>query len=95
MSMEKITKEELNGKQARIPLSDDELEQVTGGEGNKIVFGYAIISSLDGITTDDAPEGFILNGVKYARAYMTTRDAYGNVYEIYCGEGHMAIIPQG
>ena len=31
MSMEKINSEELNGKQARIPLPDDELEQVTGG----------------------------------------------------------------
>ena len=31
MSMEKINSEELNGKQARIPLTDDELEQVSGG----------------------------------------------------------------
>ena len=31
MSMEKINSEELNGKQERIPLSDDEMEQVAGG----------------------------------------------------------------
>ena len=31
MSMEKINSEELHGKQERIPLSDDELEQVSGG----------------------------------------------------------------
>ena len=76
-------------------LSDDKMEQVSGGDGNNIAFGYATISSLDGITTDDAPEGFILNGVKYTRAYMTSKDANGNIFEIYCGEGHMAIIPQG
>ena len=34
MSMEKINSEELHGKQERIPLSDDELEQVSGGTGN-------------------------------------------------------------
>ena len=32
MSMEKINSEELNGKQERIPLSDDEMEQVSGGK---------------------------------------------------------------
>ena len=32
--MEKINSEELHGKQERIPLSDDELEQVSGGTGN-------------------------------------------------------------
>ena len=77
-------------------LTDKQLEEVSGGDGNNnIAFGYATISSLDGITTDDAPEGFILNGVKYTRAYMTSKDANGNIFEIYCGEGHMAIIPQG
>ena len=33
MSMEKINSEELNEKQARIPLTDDDLEQVSGGDG--------------------------------------------------------------
>ena len=37
MSMEKINSEELHGKQERIPLSDDELEQVTGGQNDQIV----------------------------------------------------------
>lgn len=76
-------------------LTEEELGQISGGADKNIAFGYATISSLDGITTEDAPEGFILNGVKYTRAYMTSRDANGNIFEIYCGEGHMAIIPQG
>ena len=37
MSMEKINSEELHGKQERIPLSDDELEQVSGGQNDQIV----------------------------------------------------------
>ena len=37
MSMEKINSEELNGKQERIPLSDDEMEQVSGGQGAPLV----------------------------------------------------------
>ena len=39
MSMEKINSEELHGKQERIPLSDDELEQVTGGNSPCLVVG--------------------------------------------------------
>ena len=32
MAMEKNNSEELNGKQARIPLTDDEMEKVSGGQ---------------------------------------------------------------
>ena len=33
MSMDKINSEEMKEKKNRIPLSDDEMEQVTGGKG--------------------------------------------------------------
>ena len=36
--MEKINSDELNGKQTRLPLTDDELEQVSGGVET---FGFA------------------------------------------------------
>ena len=86
------TKEELKALKEKFhELTNEELEQVTGGA----LFGYDHISSLDGITTGDVPYGFVLDGIAYTRTYMTTRDVYGNVCEIYCGEGHMAIIPQG
>ena len=78
-------------------LSDEELEKVSGGEGGtgviKVVYGYAYLTSLEGITVEDCPLGFYLDGVKYDRAFMTTINDL-KIFEIYCSEGNMVLLPQ-
>lgn len=61
MSMEKIHSEERKGKQTRIPLSDDELEKVSGGNVPIITYNNEGQASADGSVSWDIGFTFIDN----------------------------------
>ena len=74
MSMEKPRSEERKGTQARIPLSDDQLKQVSGGDGSGITFPNDFVVTFP---INDSGSAFLVND--FGSTYTPDTSGAGNV----------------